>query len=170
MALVATAGAANANSYCDLAFADSFFSSRLGSEKWLQAQTLFREASLVTAAIVLDSDFSWIGVVASDTQSMRWPRKYVEDVDGREVTDTTIPLPIKQAQCELALQILKDGEYTGVISDLDTVRVGSIRVDFDQLAAKYAVPRTVLSLLSHWGTYEGAAGGRSVKVAKLVRT
>lgn len=143
MALDASIGGASSNSYVDLASADLYFSTRLYSDAWLNAQTTEKEAALITATSRLEED-QYIGGRASSTQALSWPRYAAEKRDVPGVTGgystyyagyylaTEIPKPLKDATCELALALLQSElilqqPQGGAISSL---RLGPVDLTF----------------------------------------
>jgi hypothetical protein len=83
MAIDATAGGENANSYITEADADAYFTSRPNSSAWEDSET--KEAALIHACVLLDQ-LDYIGIPVTDTfdeeglidappyQSLKWPR------------------------------------------------------------------------------------------------
>jgi len=106
MALVATAGASNANSYATLNQAESYMENRLHSDNWDDSNDTDREAALIWATQLLDRLCNWEGSIASETQALRWPRFYVYDPDGNSVDETTIPQFLIEATAEFALFLI----------------------------------------------------------------
>jgi hypothetical protein len=166
--LVYTPGASNANSYCDSTYADAYFAARVGSDNWSSAD---KDVALIHATRVLDSTFVYTGYVDSEsTQALRWPRTYVYDRDGREVSETIIPDPVKQATCELALHISVSGGYSAEVNDVKALRVGPIRIDSNVNSSSYSIPSVVQELLSGYGTFSGTVGGSSVRSVPVFRS
>jgi hypothetical protein len=170
MALIATIGASDSNSYVDQLFASEYFNSRIGSDEWMSAISSVRDSALMMATDILDTNFEWIGDISSDTQSLRWPRKNAIDVDGRDVPENVVPIQIKRASCELAISIIANVGYVAEVNDLDSVKVGPISVNFDQVVSKYPIPKKVLDILSHYGDYQGSVGGRTITTTSVIRT
>lgn len=164
MALITDIGASNADSYVTLAYANTYFNQRLGSNVWIEASDTDKEKALRQAAQMLDANFDWVGEIADDVQSMRWPREWATDRDGRDIENDEIPVPLQQAQCEMAKQLLADGGYSADVRDVDRVRLGSILVDFDDTAASVPVSNVVIELLRGLGTYKGSGKGANLSV------
>ena len=166
--LVATAGAVNANSYCDTAYADIYFTDRIGSDAWSSAD---KSVALIHATRVLDSTFSYSGYVDSESlQSLRWPRIYVYDRDGREVSELIVPDPVKQATCELALFISTSGGYSAEADNLESVKVGPIQIKSNVNTSKYSVPSVVQELMSGYGVFSGTVSGSSIRSVPVYRS
>lgn len=122
MAIIATSGAANANSYGTLAEAEAYFANHPDLETWDEATD--QEEALIWAAMRLD-EYDFIGEPASDTQSLKWPRTS-DDVFEIGWGDTEIPLRLKYAQFELALERLKD--VASGTSGTDSQPVSSLKI------------------------------------------
>ena len=54
------------------------------------------------ATRALDLYVLWPGEKSTTTQALRWPRRYVIDVDDDEIDADAIPTWLKNATCELA--------------------------------------------------------------------
>lgn len=168
MPLVATVGANNANSYVDLTYANTYFTSRLGGAAWGAYTNSDKEAALIQAASLLDSMFDWIGDKDTEEQSMRWPRAWAYDPDDYLIDTAIIPEPVKRAQCELALFLATSGGYAGETRGIDRVRVGSLMLDFDDSAPALPIPQVVIDILRGYGSYRGSGKSGNISVP-LVR-
>lgn len=165
--IIATPGASNANSYCDVAFADDYFGTRLGSDDW---DNVDKEVALIQATRLLESLFDFPGFIAENsTQALRWPRRYVYDRDERLLSEAVIPKQVKQAVCELALSVGRDGEYLAEVDNTKAVRVGPIRVDSQPYGSDFPFPNTVLELMNGYGTYKGTVGGSTIRSIPVYR-
>lgn len=105
--VVATAGAADANSYLTVAAADTLANLYLGTLNWASASTDNKGRALIMATRYLD-ELSYIGTKAATTQALLWPRTEAECGDW-SFTSSEIPKPIKQATFDLAEYLLSDG-------------------------------------------------------------
>jgi hypothetical protein len=168
MTIVATVGATNANSYVDLAYANTYFTSRLGSAAWGNYTNPDKEAALIQAASLMDSMFDWIGDKDTEEQSMRWPRAWAYDLDDYLIDSDVIPENVKRAQCELAFFLVTSGGYAGTSRGIDRFRVGPIMLDFDDSAAALPIPQVVIDLLRGYGAYRGSGKSGNLNVP-LVR-
>lgn len=90
-------GSSSANSFVTLDEAEAYFASRVGAEAWNAASAAMKERALVMAARGLER-LRWPGRKCADLQGMSWPRCGVP-----WLTDTAVPLAIREAQCEEAL-------------------------------------------------------------------
>lgn len=118
------------NCYVTRSDADTYFSDRLESDAWSNAEDLTKDQALVTATQMLD-DLTWSGIVANSDQPLAFPRSgsYFDPRKGYIVAfPDDIPDSIKVATYELALHLLSnDGllSSTGSVTDLE---VGPIKL------------------------------------------
>jgi hypothetical protein len=120
MALDATVGGVNANSYATRAEADTYFTNHPLFDTWDAIIDADQEALLIHATRLLDQ-FDYIGDVATTTQALQWPR--IEN-DLYEVTfaNNVIPPKLKYAEFEAALWLQTSGGVAvaaGTVSELD---------------------------------------------------
>jgi hypothetical protein len=122
MTIIATAGATNANSYGTLAEAESYFENHPDLETWDEATD--QEEALIWATMRLD-EYDFIGEIATTTQSLKWPR-IDDDIFDLKWTEIEIPLRLKYAQFELALERLR--EVASGTSSTDSQPVSSLKI------------------------------------------
>lgn len=96
----------DANSYVDLDFADSYFSSR-GVSEWNALETEVKEQALIRATDYIDNIFQWCGKKATPNQSLRFPRVNLKDYEGNAIEG--IPTCLKQAVCDATI-LTAEGE------------------------------------------------------------
>lgn len=175
MPIIATPGAADANSYETLEAAEIYFEDRLNDEAWTSKTDEVKEDGLITATRILDLFLEWVGTIATQTQALRWPRHGAVDRDGRSYDGTTIPTLVKQATCELALWFLQKDRFgqsifTGM--GIKSAKVGPIAVDIDistdLMRNQQIIPDHILTMLQGLGTLSDT-GGASDRMVKLVR-
>lgn len=170
LTLIATPGAANANSFLTLAEAISYFEGRLEVPEWEDADS--QEALLVMATRVLVALFSpsrklirmsppsesyylirptWTGLPADAVQSLPWPRIGMYDRNGNPIAPTVVPDPLKHATAELAAHLAKEDrsfDLDAVTQGLKSVSAGSVSVTFkDGIDATKVIPDIVFDLL-----------------------
>lgn len=136
MAIVATPGAPNANSYVTLEDADAYFAARLHADAWSAASEPNKEAALLWATRVLEAKIAaywdkkelpgdatirvlttlkddpscfvvWNGRPATAEQALAWPRSGMASKNGLPLAEDVIPSQLKNAQCELALLLMQ---------------------------------------------------------------
>lgn len=99
--IIATLGAADANSLVTRAEADAYFDLGLGGCAWEDLDEDIKERALVSAT----RDFQaipWNGCAVSSTQALAWPRRLPGASDG-----LTLPANVKAALCEHALDLVQ---------------------------------------------------------------
>ena len=138
MALVATIGAATADTYATLAE----YTARAAAMGWTLADTdAANEVNLRRAAVAIDATYQFIGYQQYKAQALDWPRLWTGLVDGWPVDPDTIPQAVKQAQMEMAYLIQGGADplatFTGAIKreKVDVIEVeytgGAGRPRFD---------------------------------------
>lgn len=156
--VVATAGAADANSYLTVAAADALADLYLGTLNWASASTDNKGRALIMATRYLD-ELSYIGEKASTTQALLWPRTEAECGDWI-FTSSEIPKPVQQAAFDLAEHLLGDGAalsgggagsaelIPGIPNaNLKRARVDVIDVEFN--STQQAESKNALNVLPH---------------------
>ena len=176
--LVATPGAANANSYTTLAEAQLYWDIRLFTDLWDNSAD--QEAALMLATNVIDRmanphrklvrmDKAWfyvtaptwtgsISSVTGATQALAWPRDGMFDRLGRAIANTVIPKELKDATAELAGQLSgadRTLDNDVIVQGIKSVKAGSVAVEFNEYIATYVIPDAVWNLMpDSWFTDE----------------
>jgi hypothetical protein len=171
MAIDATEGGVAANSYVTEAEADTYFQGRLNSEGYVNATQPTQEQALRTATIFLDSRVRWIGDIKDQItpQALAWPRVY--DINALTPEDilvlgAAIPQDLKNAQCELALYLI-DNDDPVTSNALDSIKVGSLDIDFNEFVPNQLIPDSIWSMISYLGNRQSAL--HQVKAISLSR-
>ena len=148
IAINATVGAANANSYLTLTDAQSLIDGLIEDDDvvaWASATTDQKNRALYTAAQRIDRE-RFLGARATDTQSLQWPRTGVRKPDTYintytvgfpfrittdYFTDTEIPDQIKKAQAVLTVYLHNNKAGLGLsgLEDYKRVGVGGVAVE-----------------------------------------
>lgn len=92
------------NTYGTMAEAATYIANRLHAEAWTGKTENQREYALVLAARHIDYSYEFLGSPTDSDQSMSWPRTGVLNRQGREYANDEIPVEVRDAQFELALQ------------------------------------------------------------------
>lgn len=168
--LVYTPGGASDNSYVTLAEAEAYFANRLNSAvngDWTNdssgvARTdAVKSAALITATLRIDEEM-FMGLKASSTQALKWPRVNVTDEDGLYFDSDTIPQRVKQAVFICALELLKvDFISEDYLNNFSFFSAGTVQ--FKQFTQQSAgrLPAEVIRLLRSVMT--SSNGGRLVR-------
>ena len=108
MAIVfdATIGGEFANSYCDEAFADAYASNQSWQVTWFAKTAEERQVALISSTKWLET-VSYSGTRCTAVQALAWPRSGAT-CDGVSSSCDVIPLRIRQAEVELAYQLLSN--------------------------------------------------------------
>ena len=108
MAIVfdATIGGEFANSYCDEAFADAYASNQSWQAAWFATVPEARQVALISSTRWLET-VSYSGTRCTAVQALSWPRDGAT-CDGVASSCDIIPLRIRQAEVELAYQLIAD--------------------------------------------------------------
>lgn len=154
MSLDATLGGSSSNTYVTDIEAKLYFEGRISAEGYTGANSTVQEKLLRTATIFLDARINWVGFKKDRTtpQALQWPRVDSMDVDSAlDILGGLIPQDLKNAQCELALYLANNGEPSES-SDLDSIKVGSLVIDFNEFKQSHLIPSEVWSMVSYLGT------------------
>lgn len=113
----------NQNSYVDVAYADNYFSERLYITEWdaltTANDTTTKEKALIQATRWLDTQ-KLRGTPTVNTQSLHFP------IDGA----IDVPTAIKNAVCEKALLLLKQGDNVLKAGELKSVQVDGVTENY----------------------------------------
>jgi hypothetical protein len=180
MALVSTAGAANADSYFSLTEADSYFSAR-GISDWTGTEGA-KENAARRGTTYLDNQYRdrWVGLRSEQTQSLAWPRCNSEwvrtglsvvrslfDTDGFEIPTDEVPTQVKHAAMEAALLALtgvtleprldRGGQIKSIGKSVGSLRKDVVYMDGAPVVDRYTVIEGLLRGLvkSHPGASSG---------------
>lgn len=162
LTLVDTPGAADANTYCDLADANTYHEGRLYSDTWTNAADADKNAALVMATRLLDQWFEWYGAATSSDQALLWPRTGAYGPNGYLLASDAIPDRVREATAELA-RLLIDTDRT-VDSDIETqgitrLQAGSVELEFSARAGAKVIPDSVLGFVGVLGRKRGRQDG-----------
>jgi hypothetical protein len=163
----------NANTYIGLTDANAYFEGRAHSEEWEAANPDEKEVALVNATRSIDQMMDYYGWrVNKTTQSLGWPRVWVNDPEGWQLYGSTfypsnaIPQKLKEAVCEMALVILNDDDDRSAddpAKGVSSVSVGqgAVAVDFNSSDRRRIIPDNVRLLLRTFGRVVGVGSGNA---------
>ena len=163
--IIATEGAANANSYLTVAEADSYLEAHLDASFWAALDDEAKKAALISATRELDL-LIYAGRKSTQSQSLQWPRLGIVDRDGYTVTG--VPKLLKDAACEQVIYELTEDENLASdfdLKNLESVEVGPLKYKMKP-GLKTGLPSDVedrLNAISPMLIIEGE-GGPSAKV------
>ena len=122
------------NSYVTVAEAASYLADRIDTDMWDTATPADQAKALVTATRMLDMK-SYVGQMASPSQSLSWPRVNASFTDPRfggivTLSDSTIPERIKNAVIEQTLHILSNENLLeSKAQEFERIKVGPIEIE-----------------------------------------
>ncbi len=164
MALIVTAGAANAQSYADADFALAYFATHLQREGWTAIVNVDTAEASLLAAMPMMEDQAYVGYRVTDNQALEFPRiaeydpnawtvsssvaaNSWTDARGRTWSSTAVPVPVQQAQCELALIIGSNPEWLEHRYSGKTVKAGNAEIKVKTEDDLTQLPHLVFRLL-----------------------
>lgn len=102
-------GLADATSYLSVEDADAYFVDQGAPAAWTSSTADEKRAALILAAQYLDARFGrrWRGRRRTIGQKRDWPRVAVVDLDGYEVAFDSVPVGVREAAAEVALEARK---------------------------------------------------------------
>jgi hypothetical protein len=165
MKLDATAGSATANCYLTRKEADGWMARRLHTAAWDDAEGSDKDKALMWATRLIDR-YQWMGVKATGTQALHWPRRYVTDADPAqsewwrdydtsswyyafaELSPATIPIFLQEATAELAFFLLQEDrteDPSGI--EFKRLEVGSLVLEPNSVNTKKVIPKSVMDII-----------------------
>lgn len=175
--LDSTVAGVNANSYASLAEAATYFDERVPlATPWVASgDTSIR--ALIMATRVLESMVAsrkrltvngtdryyrtspqWTGSPATTTQRLAWPRTGMLDRNGNAIASNVIPIDLKNAQAELAGQLLLSDttlDNSVSVGGIKSISAGSVSLSFKDMVERHVLPDSVIELLPpSWLTEE----------------
>jgi hypothetical protein len=168
MALDATPGGANSNSYTTLADATLYLQQRPYHEAWDAALVSGDAApALMWATSLLDSLVHWYGTPTTLTQALAWPQTGQVDRYGRPLDPLLIPVAVEQATAVYALALLGDTTLSqpnggSQQAGIKSTRIGGTTITYQDTTNAVAatspvtsVPSEVRALLKGYGVMAG---------------
>lgn len=133
------------NTYATEEEANEYLAIRFGTELWVAADTVDKEAALSTATRLLDRK-TYVGNAVSSIQELAWPRVNATYWDSRLGLDSDasgiIPKQIVRATCEIALNIINNPDVlSGTNNNFEKIKIGPIEItDSGTIMTPAAVP------------------------------
>lgn len=154
--LIASPGAANANTYCSLDDAEIYFDEhRIHSGTWKAATDDDKESALAWATRLLDEKCDWNGRKATTAQALRWPRAYAYNRDGEQIPTGAIPVWLAHATAEFAMFLLAEDRTIGPdrsIAGIERIRVGPISLKYEPTSQRprLLLPPSVIDMIKFY--------------------
>jgi len=154
-------GLANANTYATLAEANTYIAANIhANATWDNLDDDDKKYLLIWATRYIDQRTTWAGLPTTTTQALQWPRAGAYDRNGISVANNVLPLPVKDATCEMARYLMTDDRSVERSQDaLKSVKVDVIEVDFLQGYKLTEVPNMVRLILKGLGAIASGNGG-----------
>lgn len=137
MAIDTTVGGASANSWASVAEFKDYRAVRLPANATVSAASdPTIEAALIVACRNINGNFDWTGAAVDGVQALTWPRSGMLTRNGFAIATTIIPNELKNAQCEMAFQIIAGidlvSDNAAAAQGVLGVKAGSVSVQFQQ--------------------------------------
>jgi len=160
MSLDVTVGTSTAESYASVADADAYLAFRGYTATWTAKTQTEKENLLRWAAAHLDT-LTFRGTRSSSTQALQWPRLNLVSSDGYGIPGDSIPKQVKNAQAELAFQLIAN-DWTQGLGPItqDSMKVGSIEMG---RKSHTPFPAAVVAMLRPFLAASPNSGGRAVR-------
>ena len=149
MALDATLGGENSNSYVTVQEADDYFDNRLHSDLWID-DVAIKEKALITATRMLERYVDWLVLPFSDDQALTWPDSITEEIIDE----------VKEATFELAYNIIpEDRTAESDLKGFKSLKVGSLSIapDKEDRKGQSLIPDYIFQIVKNYGTLVGAS-------------
>lgn len=158
-------------SYLSIEEATELLTNTIGAESWMSLTDTNKNASLIQASFLLDSNFDWLGSITDQAQELRWPRTGVVDKDNRQIPSDVVPQSVKYATALMALHLTKAGGISTVATNLKSLKVGpiSLSMDSEESVTSQVVPKMIVSLLNSLGFYIGLSDNSTAYNVQVLR-
>jgi len=164
---------AGANSYATAADGDSYFDGHLYATAWTAATLGKKEAALVFATRLIDSQYQFFGWRVADGQSLQWPRERCPDPDkgtsavlvlalnnGNFVEANVVPKAVVQATCEMARELLILDRTTAPPGEgLNYTYTGTDGTGYSKRDKRPIISHVAQAMLAKYGALMGGDSG-----------
>lgn len=167
-------GLANANSYVTEAEVDAYAESSLTAATWIaEADAELKKAAIISASRQLTTAVYWKGKRATDTQALAFPRSELV-VDGVEIADDIVPNPVKDACCEMAIQLhAKNGKVAidAAEANLSSLNVGNgaVVLSFFEKLGTTIIPDFINHMLVGYGVVKTGNSSKGFSIGSVGR-
>lgn len=97
----------DANAYANAADGDAYHDGHLYATAWTAATLANKEKALVMATRLIDAEYQFGGVKATEAQALQWPRRQCRIPDEEdELASDFVPKAVMGATCEMARELL----------------------------------------------------------------
>jgi len=160
-------GKPDANAYANAADGDAYHEGHLYASAWTAAVTASKEAALVMATRLIDSQFQFGGSKASEAQALQWPREDCRDPDGADfLASGAVPKAVLDATCEMARELLiADRTAAPPGEGLQYLNVGPNQTGYNKSDTRPVISYVAQAMLAKYGALIGAKSG-SVRLVR----
>ena len=166
-------GRIDANAYANAADGDAYHDGHLYASAWTAATTASKEAALVFATRLIDSQYQFGGSRANDAQALQWPRLNCFDPDRTPVPvlpsvllpdpfvpANVMPKAVVAATCELARELLiADRTAAPAGEGLKYQNVGPNQTGYDKSDTRPVISHVAQAMLAKYGSLIRAKSG-----------
>lgn len=154
-------GKVDANAYASAADGDAYHEGHLYASAWTAAVTASKEAALVMATRLIDSQFQFGGSKANEAQALQWPREDCRDPDGADfLAGNVVPKPVLDATCEMARELLiADRTAAPAGEGLKYQNVGPNQTGYDKSDTRPVISHVPQAMLAKFGSLIRAKSG-----------
>jgi hypothetical protein len=178
-------GKVDANSYAAAVDCDAYHDGHLYATAWTAATQARKEAALVMATRLIDSQFQFNGSRTSASQALQWPRAECPDPDKGLVTLSallpilsnfvpydSVPPAVVRATCEMARELLivdrtaaPPGEGVGTLQTSQATHTGTggsssmSSTTYSKDDTRPIISRVAQAMLSKFGAPVSGASG-----------
>jgi hypothetical protein len=154
-------GKVDANSYASAADGDAYHDGHLYATAWTAASAGNKEAALVMATRLIDSQIRFAGFKANDAQALQWPRRSCPDPDLDAVVATNlVPREIIDATCEMARELLiLDRTAAPPGEGLKYQNVGSTQTGYSKTDVRPIISHVAQAMLAKFGAVVNGQSG-----------
>lgn len=160
-------GKVDANAYASAADGDAYHEGHLYASAWMAAVTANKEAALVFASRLIDSQFQFGGAKANEAQALQWPREDCRDPDGADfLASNAVPKGIVNATCEMARELLiADRTAAPPGEGLKYQNVGPNQTGYDKSDTRPVISHVAQAMLAKYGALLKSRSG-SVRLVR----
>lgn len=147
-------GKVDANAYANAVDGDAYHEGHLYATAWTAAPTASKEAALVMATRLIDSQYQFGGSRASETQALQWPREDCLDPDaaGDSVPGEVVPKAVAYATCEMAREFLiADRTAAPAGEGLKYQNSGTTQTGYDKKDTRPVISHVAQAMLAKFG-------------------
>ena len=155
-------GKIDSNAYANAADCDAYHEGHLYATAWVAATADQKDAALVMATRLIDSQIQFDGGKTSSLQSLQWPRDGCHDPDGvrassgagsSELPANLVPKAVMDATCEMARELLiTDRTAPAVGEGLKYENSSTSQIGYDKKDTRPVITHVAQAMLVKFGS------------------